>query len=92
MNIVGLVVRGAAGVGLGFFFYGGLWATVRQLPLARHPAWLTFGSFWLRSAVVVFGFLLLMNQCWQYALVCLAGFTLGRLMVSKIVPLGRAPS
>lgn len=89
MNILVIIVRFMAGIALGFLFYGGLWFTVRQLPVSRHPAWLTFGSFWLRSAIVVTGLLIVMNQHWEYALVCLAGFTAGRLAVSKIMPVSK---
>jgi F1F0 ATPase subunit 2 len=79
----GVILRLLAGAALGVFFYGALWFTVRALPAARHPVLLTLGSFWIRTLTVVAGILLLMNGRWQYALVCLAGFMLGRLAVSR---------
>lgn len=75
-----------AGVALGILFYGGLWMTVCRLPYAPHPVVLTIGSFWLRTAVTVGGFLLVMNGSWQNAALCLAGFTAGRLAVSRFLP------
>jgi len=92
MNVLAISVRFVAGIALGLFFYGGLWLTVRQLqsPGTRPgspsevsgcdpPPWSP-------------GFLLVMNQRWEYALVCLAGFTAGRLALSKIMPPGRTAS
>jgi F1F0 ATPase subunit 2 len=75
-----------AGLALGVFFYGGLWLTVRSLPTARHPAWLTLCSFSSRTLLVLVVFLFLMKGGWQHAIVCLLGFTMGRLAVSRYLP------
>lgn len=47
-----------AGLGLGTFFFGGLWWTVRRLPTARHPGALALGSFLVRTAVTAGGLFL----------------------------------
>ena len=47
-----------AGLGLGGFFFGGLWWTVRRLPTARHPAALALGSFFVRTTITAGGLFL----------------------------------
>lgn len=86
MNAVLILIRVLTGFALGAFFYGGLWLTVRRLPRTRHPALLTLGSFWIRTLLVLGGFLLLMTGRWDYALWSLIGFTAGRFAVVKFLP------
>ena len=69
-----LMLAVAAGIGLGLFYFGGLWLTVRQLPTARRPALLSLLSFFGRLGVVLFGFYLVMGSHWERLLVCLLGF------------------
>jgi F1F0 ATPase subunit 2 len=80
------VIAAAMGLLLGVFFYGGLWLTVHALLRSRYPVLLTISSFWARTLVTLGGFLFAMNGSWQNAIVCLAGFGLGRLAVSLLVP------
>jgi len=86
MSGVSIVLSLLAGVMLGSLFYGGLWFTVRRLPVARYPALLALASFWIRSLIVLAGLVLLMKQRWQYGIIALAGFTLGRLAIAKFLP------
>ena len=82
-----LVLAWAAGMGLGVFYFGGLWLTVRQLPASRRPALLFLGSFAVRTAVALVGFYLVMGGRWERALGCLVGFMMARLMlVSRLRP------
>jgi len=74
-----------AGVVLGVLFYGGLWLTIKRLTTTRHPVLLTLFSFWGRTVGTIAGFLLAMNGQWQNALMCLAGFVIGRLVVSVLL-------
>lgn len=74
-----------AGLALGGIFYGGLWLTVRLLPTARNPVLLTLASFWTRIVLVLASFLLLARGNWLNALICLAGFVMGRVAVSRYV-------
>ncbi len=55
----------AAGLGLGAFFYGGLWWTVQRLPVIRHPAGWMLASFVLRSGVTMVGLYLLIAGDWR---------------------------
>ena len=73
-KLLPLIVALAAGMGLGIFYFGGLWWTVRRLPKARRPAFLSLLSFFGRLGVVLFGFFLVMDGQWQRMLVCLLGF------------------
>lgn len=79
-----LVAAFGAGIGLGIFYFGGLWLTVRQLPTARQPVLLSLGSFFGRLTVVVFAFYLVMDGQWQRLLVCLLGFLGTRVICVRI--------
>ena len=46
------------GITLGVLFYGGLWITVRQLAVTRHPVSVTLVSLLVRMVMVLTGFLL----------------------------------
>jgi F1F0 ATPase subunit 2 len=75
------------GAGLGLFFFGGLWLTLRRLPTARRPALLVFGSLFIRLIVTVFGFYLVMGGSWERLIACMVGFILMRLfLVRRLVP------
>jgi F1F0 ATPase subunit 2 len=79
-----------AGLGLGVVYFGGLWLTVRALRTSWHPAALAFGSFWMRTALVVAGFAFLAANGWQDAIVCLAGFVFARPLLARGMPGYRA--
>jgi F1F0 ATPase subunit 2 len=80
MTIATILLRLFAGTLLGVFFYGGLNFTVRRLATTHYPVLWTLGGVWLRFSVTIGGFLFLMAGRWDYALLLLAGFTLGRLV------------
>jgi F1F0 ATPase subunit 2 len=82
MNPIALFSRMLAGMALGGFFYLGLWLTVRALVTSRHPLLVTVASFWIRTLVVLGSFLYLMRGHWEYALACVTGFVIGRVLVS----------
>ena len=82
-----------AGIGLGIFYFGGLWWTVRQFRTTRRPALLSLLSFFGRLGVVLFGFFLIMDGQWQRLLVCLLGFLGVRvILVRRWGPKKRAES
>ena len=81
-----ILVALLAGFGLGVLFFGGLWLTVRALPKSRYPAALMLGSLWGRTALVVAGFVVVINRRWQNALVCLLGFLIARLVLARWIP------
>ncbi len=77
-----LVLAGVAGLLLGGFFFGGLWWTVRKGASARRSALWFFGSFVLRTTLVLAGFHLVGRAHWQPLLACLLGFVLARPVVT----------
>ncbi len=77
LSWVGLFVAGA---GLGAFFYGGLWWTVKKLPQVRHPAVWMLASFAARTVVTVTGLFWLMAEDWRRLLVAVAGFVTARVI------------
>ena len=79
-----LMLALAAGMGLGIFYFGGLWLTVRRLPTARQPALLSLLSFFGRLGVVLFGFYLVMGGHWERLLVCLLGFLGARVILVRV--------
>ena len=69
-----LILAFIAGLALGLFYFGGLWLTIKQLPRSRRPAFLALGSFFLRTALVVFAFYLIVrNGNWQNGIACILG-------------------
>ena len=49
-SIIALII----GLGLGLFYFGGLWLTVQQLPVTKHPYRLMLFSFLFRLGVSSF--------------------------------------
>jgi len=82
-NLLPLILALAAGIGLGVFYFGGLWLTVRRLPTAERPALLSLLSFFARLGVVLSGFYLVMDGHWQRLLVCLLGFLGARVILVR---------
>lgn len=56
-SIMALVV----GAGLGLFYFGGLWLTIQQLPIAQHPYRLIAFSFLSRLIIVFFAVSLILS-------------------------------
>jgi len=82
-----LVWAGFAGIGLGLFYFGGLWLTIRALPTNRRPMLLIAGSYIGRTAVVLAGFYFVMGGRGERILACLVGFMLVRfVLVSRLRP------
>jgi F1F0 ATPase subunit 2 len=73
----------AAGMMLAGIFYGGLWATITQLPSTTRPALVVMGSFWIRTLIVLGGFIFVTGQSWQRGVLCLGGFLLGRIVIYR---------
>lgn len=83
-ELLPLMLALAAGIGLGMFYFGGLWLTVRRLPTTRRPAFLSLLSFFGRLGVVLFGFYLVMGGHWERLLVCLSGFLGVRIILVRL--------
>jgi F1F0 ATPase subunit 2 len=56
-----LILSLAFGFGLGIFYFGGLWLTLKQLPFTRQPMLLSLGSFLGRNAICLFVFYLIIR-------------------------------
>ena len=84
-NLLPLILALAAGIGLGVFYFGGLWLTVRRLPTAQRPALLSLLSFFARLGVVLSGFYLAMDGHWQRLLACLLGFLGARVILVRLL-------
>ena len=66
------------GMGAGIVYFGGLWWTVRQLPLVRQPALLTIGSILVRTGISLTAFYLASEGHWERILISLLGFIIIR--------------
>ncbi|MCB2226368.1 MAG: hypothetical protein KQH53_06780 [Desulfarculaceae bacterium] len=86
-----LALAFVAGLAVGWFFFYGLWWTVRRLPASRHPALLTLGSLGLRMGVslaVLYG---VMAGDWRRLAVAVAGVVAMRLiLVRRLRPAGES--
>ncbi len=80
-DILIIALSGVAGLGLGTFFFYGLWLTVRKTLTAATPAIWMLGSFVVRMVITVTGFYYVGSGNWQRLLACLLGFVMARYMV-----------
>ncbi|MFZ3382752.1 MAG: ATP synthase subunit I [Candidatus Methanoperedens sp.] len=77
-----LIFSLVAGILLGIFYFGGLWLTVKNLPVSRNPYILTLGSFFARTVISLFGFYMVARGGhWERLLVCLSGFILMKIFL-----------
>lgn len=79
-----LILAGAAGLGLGAIFFGGLWWTVREGVASPKPALWFLGSALLRTPITVAGFYFISGGQWQRLVACLVGFMAARLIVTRL--------
>jgi F1F0 ATPase subunit 2 len=73
-----------AGIGLGLFFFYGLWLTVRKLPTVQRPALLSVCSFFGRLGVTLFGFYLVTGGHLEQLVVSLLGFLGARSILIRL--------
>jgi F1F0 ATPase subunit 2 len=79
-----MVLAWMAGGALGAFFFGGLWWTVRKGVASPRPALWFLGSMMVRMSVVLAGFYFVGRGHWQRLLLCLLGFIIARLIVTRL--------
>ena len=72
-----------AGAMLGTLFFLGLWWTVRKGLASDRPALWFFGSTLLRTGFVVVGFFFISGGDWRRLLICLLGFFIARVFVTR---------
>lgn len=82
-DLLSLVLSLGAGIGLGIFYFCGLWLTVRRLTTARRPVLMSLSSFFGRLAVVLLGFYFVMGGRWERLIACLVGFLAVRVVVVR---------
>ncbi|MHB0956903.1 MAG: N-ATPase subunit AtpR [Pirellulaceae bacterium] len=91
-----LLLAWFAGLLLGLFFYGGLLWTVRKGVSSQRPALWFVGSMFLRVSLVVVGFYWIGQGHWERLLICLLGFIIARLTVTRLagppIQLGHLPT
>jgi len=91
--ILMLILAGMAGGLLGTLFFGGLWYTVRKGVSCRLPALWFAGSLLLRMGGVLVGFYLVSQGHWDRLLLCLIGFVMARVVVTRLTrPLAASPA
>jgi F1F0 ATPase subunit 2 len=79
-----LVAAWAAGGVIGVMFFGGLWWTVHRGVSSGQPALWFLGSLLLRMSVTLAGFYLVSGADWQRLVLCLLGFVMARLVVTRL--------
>jgi F1F0 ATPase subunit 2 len=83
-DLIMLILAGMGGLLLGFFFYGGLWLTVKKMNDFNNPAFLFLGSMLGRIALTMLGFYYISQGNVFGILVCLVGFILARIVVTRL--------
>jgi F1F0 ATPase subunit 2 len=71
------------GAALGFFFFGGLWWTVRAIVGSSGSAFVQLASLTLRTAATLLGFHAIGGGDARRLVACLAGFVLARVLVAR---------
>ena len=71
------------GLGLGLFYFGGLWLTLQQITRSRQPAMLLLSSFVARSAICVGGLFMATGGQWERLAVCVTGFVTMRMLLTR---------
>ena len=83
-NTLTLILAGMVGIILGAIFFGGLWWTVRRGVSSRRPALWFFFSMLLRMSITLGGFYFVARGQWQRLVLCLLGFVMARLAVTRL--------
>ena len=88
LNWISITIAFLTGIGLGTFYFGGLWLTVRQLPSSQHPYLLILSSFLLRIGISLIVFYLIIRYNWEgqsliSLLICVLGFLLIRTLAIR---------
>jgi F1F0 ATPase subunit 2 len=86
--VLALVMGGV----LGAIFFGGLWWTVRKVISSKWPALWLLGSTLLRTGIALAGFYFVAGGHWERLLVCLLGFVIARLIVTRLTRSAEKPT
>ncbi len=91
-ELLSLLLGLATGVLLGAIFFGGLWWTVRRGLLSDRPALWFVSSQVLRTSCVLAGFYFVARDHLDWLLVCVIGFVMARLIVTRLTRLSEKPT
>jgi F1F0 ATPase subunit 2 len=80
-----LILTLLAGIALGAIFYGGLWWTVRCSVASKSSGLWFVGSFAVRAVIAVGGLYFVSRGDWRGMLVCLLGFFIARIAVTRLI-------
>jgi F1F0 ATPase subunit 2 len=83
-DVIALSVVLMAGILIGGFFFGGLWWTIQNGLTSKNPALWFFGSTLLRLSAALAGFYFIAGQDWRKLLICMLGFLIARLLVTRL--------
>ena len=81
---VSLLLALLAGISFGILFFGGLWFTVRKGFNSKSPSLIFMGRVIFRLAIVVGGFYYVGAGSWQRMLLCLVGFLVARMVITRM--------
>jgi F1F0 ATPase subunit 2 len=81
LSLASALVMGAL---LGAMFYGGLWWTVRRGVSSKRVALWFLGSLLLRMGLALTGIYFVSGGHWQRLLLCLLGFVMARIAVTRL--------
>ena len=76
-----------AGGMLGAIFFGGLWWTVQKGVTSQQPGLLFMASLLIRMTVTLVGFYLMAGSHWDRMFMCLLGFLVARMVVTRLTKL-----
>ena len=91
-NILPMAFALVTGFSLGAIFYGGLWWTVRKGVSSKQPALWFLGSLLLRTSIALAGFYFIARGHLERLLVCLLGFVIARLIVTRLTRAAERPT
>ncbi len=84
-EILSLAPALVTGVLLGAMFFGGLWWTVQHGVSSERAALWFVGSMLLRTSIVLAGFYFIARGHWERLVVCVLGFVIARLIVTRLI-------
>lgn len=83
-DAMALMLMAAAGLGLGAFFFGGLWWTTGRALRSSRPALWFAGSFLARTGLTLAAMYHLSGGRWERLAACLGGFLAARVLVTRL--------
>jgi F1F0 ATPase subunit 2 len=82
-ELLSLAIALITGVFIGGIYFGALWWTVKKGSLSKQPGLWFLGSLLFRTSLALAGFYLIARDHWENLFVCLLGFVIARLIVTR---------